>query len=242
MEWAPALATIPEVSKAKFILWATALVAPSGASAAFAYAVATDECASAPDGTFHWALLGEGYAHLVDREASCDPWQVVAPDPDLTSLTIGFTDGWSFKPSMQVRIQSDGVIAVLEPIDEVGMETREVARGNDPALAKELLATLSRFTRYNRIPDKLPDGVDLSDPQTYLTAPAVRCTGEIFDGGSVSVQFDLRQRANQALLYDASCASIAYSRATDAFYKAHPKGLAAAGFKGDIYIASTKGK
>jgi hypothetical protein len=230
-----------KVSKAKFIFGAIALVAIGGTSAAFAYAVATDECARAPDGTFHWELLSEGYAHLIDRDAACDPWQVVAPDPDLTSITIGFTSGWNFEPSRQVRIQSDGVIAVLEPMDDAGMETREIARGTNPALAKELLVSLSRFTRYNRLPDKLPEGADLSDPKTYLATPVMRCTGEIYDAGSVTVQFDLRDRANQALMYDSSCSSLAYSQATDAFYEAHQKGFEAAGFEGDMYIERTKG-
>ncbi|MCM0000943.1 MAG: hypothetical protein NBV68_16325 [Erythrobacter sp.] len=227
------------MSKAKFILGAIELVAIGGASVA--YAAGTDECSRAPDGSFHWELLGEGYAHLIDSDAACDPWQVVAPDPDLTSITIGFTDGWNFEPSIQVKIDSGGTIAVLEPIDEVGMKTREVARGHNPALAKELLGSLSRFTRYNRFPDQLPEGADLSNPETYLTAPVMRCTGEIFDGGSVGVQFNLRQRANQAVMYNSSCSSIAYSRALTAFHEAHRKGLEAAGFEGDTFGAQRKG-
>lgn len=228
-----------KVSKANFIMGAIALVAIGGTSAAFA--VAADECSRAPDGAFHWELLGEGFAHFTNRDAACDPWQVVAPDPDLTSITIGFSSGWSFEPSRQVRIQSDGTILVLEPIDDVGIETREVGRGNDPALTKELLGSLSRFTRYNRVPDQLSEGADLSDPGTYLVAPVMQCTGEISDGGSVGVQFDLRQRANQAVIYDSSCSSIAYSQATAAFHEAHQRGFKAAGFEGDIYIESRKG-
>lgn len=229
------------VSKAKFISGAIALIAMGGTAAGFAYAIVTDECARAPDGAFHGELLGEGYAHVIDREAECNPWQVVAPDPDVVSITIGFMSGWSFEPSRQVRIQSDGIIAVLEPIDEIGMETREIARGHNPVPVKELLGSLSRFTHYNRFPDKLPDGVDLSHLETYLAATVMRCTGEIFDAGSVNVQFDLRQRANQAVLYDTSCDSSAYSRARNAYYEAHRKGYEAAGLKGDIYIESRQG-
>ncbi|WP_086607554.1 hypothetical protein [Erythrobacter donghaensis] len=229
------------VSKAKFIVGAIAFVAIGGTTAGFAYDVATDECARAPDGTFHWDLLGEGYAHFIDSDAACDPWQVVAPDSDLVSITIGFTSGWGFEPSRQVRIESDGTIAVLEPTDEMGFKTREIARGNDPALARELLGSLSQFTRYNRVPEKLPEGADLSDPQTFLAAPVISCTGMIYDAGSVSIQFDLRERANQAVMFDPSCASIASSRARDALYEAHKKGFEAAGFTGDMYTESREG-
>lgn len=232
---------MPMVSKAKFILGAIALLAMVGTAAGFAYDIGGNECARAPDGTFHWDLLDEGYRHFLDPDAACDPWQVVAPDPDVVSITIGFRHGWTFEQSREVRIQSDGVIAVLEPIDEYGMETREVARGTNPALAKELLGSLSRFTRYNRFPDKLPTDADHSNLENYLTAPVMRCTGEVFDANSVSVQFDLRQRANQMTFYDSSCYSIAYSLASAAFYEAHHKGFEAAGFKGDVYIESSKG-
>jgi hypothetical protein len=229
------------VSKAKFIVGAIAFVAIGGTTTGFAYDIATDECAQAPDGTFHWELLDEGFAHFIDRETACDPWQVVAPDPEVVSMTIGFTSGWNFEPSRQVRIAANGDITVLEPTDEMGMQTREIARANNPALVQELLGSLSRFTRYNRLPDKLPEGADLSDPQTYMTAPVMHCTGEIFDGGSASVQLDLRQRANQVAIFDSSCASIAHSQARDAFYEAHRRGFVETGFKGDIYIEGRKG-
>lgn len=229
------------VSKANFIIGAFALIAIGGTSAGFAYAITTDECARAPDGTFHWELLGDGFAHLNDRDAACDPWKVVAPDPDVMSITIGSISGLDLKPSRQVRIESGGTIAVLEPTDEMRMETRVIARGKDPALARELLGRLSRITRYNRLPDKLPEGADLSNPQTYLAAPVMRCTGTIYDGGSASAQFNLRNRANQVSIYESSCASLAYSLAMEAFDEAHQKGYKATGFQGSKYIESRKG-
>lgn len=234
------------MSKGKFKLWGFVGLLGIAACSGFAFYIASNECARAPDGTLQITLWNEAFERFRNPESHCDPWDVVDEDPEVASLTIIPYSHWNLTPARQVMITRTGSVVVLEPVDELGEEVIEISRRDNIVWAGNALIELSRYARFNRIvadPDKVvavvqaSDGFQLDD---LLESPKVACTGEILDGGGVRVEIGLSDGTQRKAIFDTHCHSLAKSLAIDAFWNVHTRGFETVGFTGEAYVEETQ--
>lgn len=230
------------MSKGKFKLWGFVGLLGVVVCGGLAYDIASNECAQAPDGSFHLALWDDGVERFRNPESDCDPWDIVGEDAEIASLTIIPYSHWDLAPARQVMLTRTGSVVVLEPVDELGAEVKEISRLENVAWAQNALGDLSRYVRFNRVisdPEKIAaivedtDGFQLDD---MLETPKVACTGEMWDGSGVRVELSLSDGTRREAIFDTHCHSLAKSLAIDALWAAHSRGFETVGFTGEAYV------
>ncbi len=216
------------------------------------FATVSDECSYSPGGEFNLALAREGIAHYFDDDLACDPWKVVQPDDAVGSVTILPYSSWSDAPARAVTINRNGTLLISDPVPKKGAnpdwpqwDYRGRVELTDPELARKLMTSLTRVTRYNRLTTEEPEVVrgrleaehaDASDLQSYLVEPKIPCHGTMYDGGGVTLEIVMVSGERREVALDSSCHSIAKQTAIDAAWAARQSVFKRAHFTEDHYV------
>ena len=203
------------------------------------------DCGFDPSGQSHWL---EGVKGTLSGK-DCDPWRFVQPDASITSITIDPYSNWTRTPARTVTIRADGTLNVEEPLDLDSSRFRLVASAADSHLAKRLLTSLSRYTRYNRLTNedletfakRLPTEADKADVRNYMIGLKLNCLGRMYDRGGVEVRFTEANGTKWRTMMDSYCWSPAMESAIDSLWNAHKAAFARTGFRGEPYVKELAG-
>tara|TARA_R100001129_G_C5249063_1_gene227753 strand:+ start:152 stop:880 length:729 start_codon:yes stop_codon:yes gene_type:complete len=216
------------------------------------FAAARDQCSYSPGGQFKLGLVREGIAHFFDDERACDPWKVVEPDDTVRSVTILPYSSWTDAPARAVTINRNGTMLISDPVpkkaanpDWPEWDYRRRVEFTEPELARDLMASLTRITRYNRLTTEDPevvrgrleaDDADASDLQSYLLEPKIPCHGAMYDGGGVTLEIVMVSGERREVALDSACHSVAKQTAIDTAWDARQSVFKHAHFTEDHYV------
>lgn len=208
-----------------------------------------DECSYTPGGKLSLTLASQRLGRILrPGTAQCDPWSVVEPDPSISSISIEPSSNWTFSPSRIVNIRANGDLSVTEPLDFAKTNYRKVASATDPALARKLLSSLSRFTRFNRLMTENletyaaehPDPEGGFDIRHYMVGPTLKCWGTLYDGGAITLKFVTASGEERKAVLNSNCNSPSMETATKESWNARVLVFKRIGYKGDDYVRDLK--
>jgi hypothetical protein len=173
----------------------------------------------------------------------CDPWHYVKEDPSVARIEILPYSSWSPAPPRPVIVSWSGSIEIREPLDLDELRTSRLKQGQNRVIARRIISSLSRITRYNRathktaaqLEESLPEGSDMSDVQNYLVAPKMPCLGQMYDGGGVRLKVKYLSGKSDEIMLDSHCHSVAKARAIKLAWEARNQVYEALSFQGEHY-------